>query len=253
MFMTLVPADTGPWANFLAGIGAGLVNAMVLNPMSAIKYKTWGREVNRGMLAETFGMWTKGGFKPFGNGLLPTVYRDVVFGGCYTFLRLEYQHHWQASPQHQWVGNLLAAAVATVVSGPFNLARNVQYSTSSLDTAPTTRQVLQELWQQTKARRTLWEKWHHVQNRLRIGWGTARVAVGMALGHFIYDECFLWYQSHQRDIERVEQRVEERFHLIPARRNTLAAPRRADAEEGYENDDDDDDVQHTPGATTTNQ
>ena len=30
----------------------------------------------------------------------------------------------------------------------------------------------------------------HLQNRLRIGWGTLRVAAGMALGQQVYDMLF---------------------------------------------------------------
>mmetsp|Transcript_17742 Transcript_17742/g.30142 ORF Transcript_17742/g.30142 Transcript_17742/m.30142 type:complete len:187 (+) Transcript_17742:1-561(+) len=181
-------------------------------------------------------MWTKGGLRPFTNGLIPTIYRDVVFGGSYTFLRLEYQHYFQTTPQYQWLGNLGAAAIATIISGPFNLARNVQYGTSSLQTAPTTKEVLRELWKEVRALPSWNQKWHHVQNRLRIGWGTMRVGVGMALGHYVYDECFLWYQGHTKDIERVE----ERLHLIPARRSTLVTPLVNDDDNDDDDNDDDD-------------
>ena len=183
--MKLVPADGSKIDNFLAGLVAGGLNALILNPISALKYKTWGREVNRGMVTEAINMWQKAGHRPFFNGFLPTLLRDVAFGGCYTFLR----HEWNISPDRQWIGNMAAAAVATVVSGPFNLARNVQYGTKSKHAAPTIPQVMAQLRLELTQRDSPLEKWHHLQNRLRIGWGTARVAVGMSFGNYVYDRC----------------------------------------------------------------
>jgi len=179
-----------PRYNFLAGIGAGLVNALVLNPLTAIKYKTWGRDVNRGMVMEAIGMLRKSGgsIHPFVNGLGPTLCRDVVFGGTYTWLRLQIQ--WWCNfqtPSEQSIGNFIAAGMATIVSGPFNYARNVQYGTSSRERAPSTPQVLQELVKDVQNEPTLGSKGRLIQNRLRIGWGTARVALGMAFAHAVYD------------------------------------------------------------------
>lgn len=194
MFMNYVPPDGDPMLNFLAGTAAGAMNALILNPLSALKYKTWGRDVNRGMPTEALSMWRKAGLRPFYNGLLPTLLRDVVFGGCYTYLRYEWIGHNDIPAEHQWVGNVVAAAVATIASGPFNLARNVQYATQSKTLAPTILQVLARLVEQTAAQETLGQKWHYLQNRLRIGWGTARVAVGMAFGNHIYDQCMTAFE-----------------------------------------------------------
>lgn len=181
---------------FFAGTAAGAMNAMLLNPLSALKYKTWGRDVSRGLICEAKSMLRKGGARPFFNGLFPTLMRDVAFGGCYTYLR----HAWRtpsSSPQQKqpYIVNVLAAAVATVASGPFNLARNVQYATRSRKVAPTTLQVLVKLVRDVSCKETVMEKFHHVQNRLRIGWGTARVAVGMAFGQLLYDTCMHMYHD----------------------------------------------------------
>ena len=189
-FSSLVPPESGPWANFLAGTAAGLTNALILNPITAVKYKTWSREQPTTMLREALTMWNKGGIRPFTNGLYPTLCRDIVFGGCYTYVRLELQWY-GLPPAYQWAGNMFAAALATVLSGPLNLARNVQYATTSRSDAPNIRQVLMQLHLEWTMKQTLWEKWHHVQSRLRIGWGTARVAVGMAFGQSVY-ENLMW-------------------------------------------------------------
>jgi hypothetical protein len=200
-FITLLPAEAaldpgspGAFYNFLAGMAAGSVNAIICNPISAIKYKTWGRDVNRGMVKESMEMLRKGGIRPFCNGLVPTVIRDLVFGGTYTFLRFELQYRLQLSSEYQWASNFMAAALATVVSGPFNLARNVQFATKSRHIAYTVKEVLTHFAQETSKRPTFYERSVYVQHRLRLGWGTARVALGMSFGHFVYDKLVGLYE-----------------------------------------------------------
>lgn len=219
-FSSLVPLDSGPWANFLAGTAAGMTNALLLNPITAVKYKTWSRDVSRGMIQEAGSMWRKGGIKPFTNGLYPTLCRDVVFGGMYTYLRLEFQWY-GLPPQYQWAGNMVAAALATILSGPLNLARNVQYATLSRRDAPTIQSVFQKLRDETYAKTTNMQKWQHVQSRLRIGWGTARVAVGMAFGQFVYEEL-MWImaqEQHQQHQEVEKLALQLQHH--PTRRPVL--------------------------------
>lgn len=199
-------ATSGAFYNFLAGTAAGTANALICNPISAIKYKTWGRDANRGMLLEIKGMIRKGGLRPFSNGLIPTVARDMVFGGCYTFLRLELQYRFQLTSDTQWIANLVAAALATVVSGPFNLARNVQYATKSEHVSDTVREVLTTLVRETQELPTAFQRWRHIQNRLRIGWGTARVAVGMAFGHSVYDFLHGMYMKEPNELDWRTQR-----------------------------------------------
>lgn len=188
--LSLAIPDDGkshPLYVFLAGTSAGAMNAIILNPLSAVKYKTWGRVINRGMWVEASEMFHKGGLRPFFNGLKPTLFRDIAFGGCYTYLR--YAINGPLPDHHQWLGNMISAGIATMVSGPFNLARNEQYATRSKKVAPTIPQVFSALLQQVAEQDTLSGKLIFLQNRLRIGWGTARVAVGMAFGHYVYDKC----------------------------------------------------------------
>jgi len=175
--------------NFAAGTAAGAVNAMVINPLSAVKYKTWSRVTyNRGMVKEAISMLQQGGTGVFYKGLASTLCRDISFGGCYTFLRLQAQYTYELPPEHQWTANLCAAALATIVSGPFNLARNVQYHSKSSESAPSTWTVLEELVAETRQKTGgTHERVAYLTRRLRIGWGTARVATGMAFGHWIYD------------------------------------------------------------------
>ena len=133
-------------------------------------------------------MLQKGGSGVFFKGLMPTLLRDVTFGGFYTFIRLQAQYTCDIPPDSQWMANLVAAALATVASGPFNLARNIQYNTKSAHAAPTVTEVLMDLIHEVKQIEKFQYKVRHVQSRLRIGWGTARVATGISFGHFCYDQ-----------------------------------------------------------------
>lgn len=148
------------------------------------------------MVTEATEMFRKGGLRPFGNGLLPTVLRDLCFGGTYTFLRLELQFLFQIPAEQQWIANMSAAAMATIVSAPFNLVRNVQYATRSREKADTISTVLRDFMTETHRQQSAWKRTRFVQNRLRIGWGTVRVAIGMAFGHFVYDNLMGIYEDY---------------------------------------------------------
>jgi hypothetical protein len=87
----------------------------------------------------------------------------------------------------------MAAALATILSGPFNFARNIQYASRGEQRPLTTTAILQNLVHETR---------HHaqpgrfLQNRLQLGWGTARVAFGISLGHGIYDWLLIQAHAH---------------------------------------------------------
>ena len=204
-FVSVLPPEaaldtgsSGALYNFAAGTAAGSVNAVICNPISAVKYKTWGRDVSRGMVREALNMLRIGGIRPFCNGLIPTVARDLVFGGMYTFLRFELQYRLQLGLEYQYVANFTAATLATILSGPLNLARNVQYATSSRHVADSVREVLAKFSDEIFQRPSWYEKCRYVQNRLRIGWGTARVALGMTFGHYVYDTIVGMYEVSRR-------------------------------------------------------
>jgi hypothetical protein len=180
-----------PRWNFLAGTAAGCLNACILNPISAVKYKTWGRQRHEhsGMWHEIMGMFQKssGSIRPFFNGLAPTLARDVVFGGTYTWLRLQLSFTFELEPHQEWRGNFVAAGLATIVSGPFNYVRTIQFATRSHEKADRMVYILRDLAQATARQDGLLAALRFLQARLRIGWGTARVAFGMSFAHAVYN------------------------------------------------------------------
>jgi hypothetical protein len=176
--------------NFLAGTAAGCFNACLLNPISAVKYKTWGRQRHEhyGMWHEITGMVRKSGsIRPFFNGIAPTLARDVVFGGTYTWLRLQLAFWLELEPHQEWTSNLVAAGLATIVSGPFNYVRTIQFSTRSHEKAEHMMYILRDLAQTTARQDGVLAALRFLQARLRIGWGTARVAFGMSFAHAVYN------------------------------------------------------------------
>jgi hypothetical protein len=171
----------------IAGSLAGIISSAILNPLQAIKYRTWARARPQPAWSEAARMYHNGGLTPFRNGLLPRIGRDTLFGATYTSLRFR----WANEVPEGWelASNTAAAAVATLVSGPLNYAQNVQYGTSSHETQVTIRGAFRLLVSEAAAMPTTRQRIGLVGDRLRIGWGTIRVAVGMAFGNYLYDKC----------------------------------------------------------------
>ena len=89
-----------------------------------------------------------------------------------------------------FVSSLLAGALGTVASSPFNFVRNIKYGWPASETPPSASHILSDLLAECRqrAREGGWKQAAaHLQDRLRIGWGTARVAFGMAVGYEIYE------------------------------------------------------------------
>ncbi len=93
--MKNIAADDSHWSLALAGCSAGAINAVLINPVVAVKYHIWGtvkddanvyfREVARQMFQQ-------GGYSPFLKGMEATLCRDVVFGGVFAMFRYRPPH-----------------------------------------------------------------------------------------------------------------------------------------------------------------
>lgn len=191
--------------NFLVGMGAGVCNGAVLSPLAAVKYHSWGKEGAR-FLETARGMAANGGVRPFFKAINATAVRDMTFGCVYevgrVMIRRSVGSYWhgiegsrekERSGQHQSetvaaVANMTAAGLATGLSAPLNYARNMKLATPATQTPPTTAAALRDLWRDTiREPGGLPRKASFLQERLRVGWGTARVAVGMAMGQWLFD------------------------------------------------------------------
>jgi len=179
--------------SFLAGNSAGAVNGVLLNGLTAIKYQSWAS--NESLVRTARHMARKGGVRPFLKGINSTVIRDTVFGGSFGFL----QHLLQSSlarsfkptkefqqnnkESFTFLASMISGAVATILSSPFNYVRNMQYATAPGHVPPSAAACLSALWAQARSHP---HSFAFIQERFRIGWGTFRVAIGMAFGWDLY-------------------------------------------------------------------
>lgn len=170
----------------LGGQAAGVVLGVALNPLSIIKYQTWGNE-GRSFVTTARQLHSSAGPWVFFRGALPTAARDATFGCCFAVRR-----YFCTGIDHatDFAVSAACAALGTVLSSPFNYARNLTYAEVSPAGAKYfgfrhLLHLLSDVRDQGSAVAGL----HCLQGRLRLGWGTARVAVGMALTDQIYGAC----------------------------------------------------------------
>lgn len=129
-------------------------------------------------------------------GTTATVHRDLVFGGVFALLRHQilprfFPHSLKKRSKNEtnFTSNLIAGGMATILSSPLNYVRNIHYATSPTMSPQTALQILRELWKESLKESNPFHTFRFLQHRLRIGWGTARVACGMAVGAKLYEVC----------------------------------------------------------------
>ena len=167
------------------GLMVGSITGFAMGGLYSIKYETWNN-LGSTFLSSARAMWSQGGIRPFMRGIPATIYRDGTFGTLYEMLR-------HLSPKDErgninsFLPNALAAGVATIVASPLNYVRSIQYKTPAHTKPPTTSKVLKDVFKESTDRAGLLPKLGFFHQRFQVGWGTARVAVGMAVGQKIFD------------------------------------------------------------------
>jgi len=160
----------------LAGQGAGAMNGILLHPLAVVKYKTWGHlDEKRSFLSTARAMFSVGP-RTFFRALPTTILRDTVFGTTFTFGRRRGKTH--------FLLDLTAAGCATVLSAPFNYIRNMQFA-QNISQPLSVRAPVLLLLSEVRAK-PLGAGLVHLSLRLQLGWGTLRVATGMAVMAEIY-------------------------------------------------------------------
>lgn len=144
-------------------------------------------------------MYTRGGVRCFFVGSGATTLRDLIFGGFFALCRHEqlllirrqngHDGNHKPSQMRAFTVNAVAATVATVLSSPLNYIRVVHYATPPDVKPQGSIEILKALWHSAAQEKSLWESAHYIQNRLRLGWGTARVGFGMAFSASLYNYC----------------------------------------------------------------
>lgn len=178
-----LPSPLLPSHSFLIGLLAGSLNGALLNPLAAIKYHNWGS--SRSWSASIQHAMDRAGYSVFFKGMVSTMTRDSIFGVSYEVGRRNIAHMLQAGERHDllFVANMSAAMAATVLSAPFNYVRTIQYAhIAEKERRPMWNQMLR-LWANAKLEPS---PLRYLGQRLRIGWGTMRVAVGMAVAQLLF-------------------------------------------------------------------
>lgn len=180
-------------AQFAVGTFAGSISGAITNPLSTTKYHLWKHPGNT-ITTSAKAMWKQGeGLRPFFKGALSTITRDTVFGSSYEVLRTlgaqQLKQQDRYNEETKFFANMMAAGAGTIASAPLNYARTMQYDTPPHQKPPATSDVLKALWYETSSKSNFFQAAKHLQQRLRIGPGTARVMVGMAVGQSIFNHA----------------------------------------------------------------
>jgi len=123
----------------------------------------------------------------FSRGCSSALLRDMIFGATFSGLRNQRKLSNDEKLTRLSV-NALSCFVATTLSSPLNYSRNVQYATSSNKECPSILVILKDLRAKvySEQKTSIIKRLQSFQSHLRLGWGTARVAVGMSLIELLY-------------------------------------------------------------------
>ena len=101
----------------------------------------------------------------------------------------------------------LAAGTATTVSAPLNFVRNIQFAQPPSMPQMSTGEALRMLLREAGAKPSTSEQLRFVVRRLNVGWGTLRVAGGMALTAAIFNRFVASSQTKSNEIEKSRLRT----------------------------------------------
>lgn len=175
----------------LAGCMVGATNAILLNPLAYVKYYGWssvgaGRGVNQtDFVSVARSIFQQRGVTGLFRGTGATVCREVTFGATFCALRHRNRNKTEDGRPSPWV-NFSSCFMATLASSPFNFARNMQYDLPLTQQTTKVPALLLGVWREIKSQPTFVQSLAHVQDRFRIGWGTARTSCGMMLTDIAY-------------------------------------------------------------------
>lgn len=185
LFHSRYPGMGKNTSRILTGVATGITTAVMLNPISCVKYHAWGTDLDLRVVSRE--MYKEAGLNSFARGLGTTAMRDSVFSALY-LLGKRFSDKKFTDNKSRFVANSLVSCVATVVTAPINYVRNMKYASGYMNSNPTARDIYKDLFRQQPAYSgSLTPVLHYYTHRLAIGWGTLRVGVGIASGQYIFD------------------------------------------------------------------
>lgn len=182
------PAMGQTVSRVLTGVATGMTTAVLLNPISCVKYHAWGTDLDLRVVAKD--MYKEAGFGSFGRGLGTTAMRDSVFSVLY-LVGKRYSDEYCTENKIRFLTNSLVSCIATIATAPINYVRNMKYASGYKNCNPTARMIYTDLFREQpvfdKKFGSVIPIAHYYTHRLAIGWGTLRVGVGIACGQYIFD------------------------------------------------------------------
>ncbi len=180
----------------LVGMSAGASYSLMTNAAAMIRAHMWG-DSSRTFTKSFKEIVSSQGWQALGRGQKASLLRDVSHGSIYEMLRYQFHHSSKAHlskhffSQHQngiqFFNNCLAACMGTVLAAPFNYARAKQFATPAKDTPASVSFILKDVLKESAAYTTTSARLLFFQQKFRIGIGTGRSALGMAVGQEIFD------------------------------------------------------------------
>jgi len=172
--------------NMAGGCLVGAMTALVLNPLNLVKYHSWSTSDSTRFMESWKNMYRNAGAFGFSRGCYSALLRDMIFGTTFSGLRNQ-KIISNDEKVTRFLVNVLSCFSATTLSSPLNYTRNVQYATSSNKVCPSIIIILRDLKAKVYLeQKTLIRRLQRFQSHLRLGWGTARVALGMSLIDLLY-------------------------------------------------------------------
>jgi len=172
--------------NTIGGALVGLFTSVLINPFTFIKYQGWTSSESASFLRSYRTIRNDTGRLGFYRGCFSAILRDMIFGATFSGLRNQ-KMPGKDEKVARFLVNAASCFVATALSAPLNYSRNMQYASSTTKSCPSTIEILLNLKNKICLEEaTLFRRLQSVQAHLRIGWGTGRVSIGMALTELIY-------------------------------------------------------------------
>lgn len=172
--------------NIAGGCIVGAVTAVILNPLNFVKYHGWSTSDTSRFIGSSKNISRNAGPLGFYRGCYSALLRDMIFGATFSGLR---NQNMPSSDEkvRRFLVNAASCFVATALSSPMNYSRNFQYASCTKDTCPSILTILRALKSKVYLeQKTFGRRLQSLQNHLRLGWGTARVAIGMSLTELMY-------------------------------------------------------------------
>lgn len=169
--------------HILASIFASGIIGLSTSPVSAAKQQYWNSDQKTGIFKFSKQMYKIGGLYAFLRGTTVTVKRDMMFG--FIFGYLSFTHN----KKKHFLLDAPFATVATIASSPFNYIRVMKYKTECNVhiSSFTILHNLLKIVQKECPKNILKQIIYTFHSKFNVGWGSARVGIGMALSRQLYE------------------------------------------------------------------